>query len=131
MSSLGRVMRSRLLRSMQAARSDLQGPYRSTRIYSQARTEEQPAPSDDDLIKIHYLKHHPQYEYKNYEEFHVDNYRHWLHARVDYWNTESDPAQVSPWEMGSKAWNSFYIFLPFVLAYGLSAQYRAHLKNKN
>ena len=40
-------------------------------------------------LEVHYLKHHPLYEFRNFEEFHVDPYRHWLHGRVDYWNTES------------------------------------------
>ena len=130
MSTLSRVMRKRLLQSRLATR-DLQGPYRSTRIFSQARVDEQPMPTDDELIKIHYLKHHPLYEYRQFEEFHVDNYRHWLHARVDYWNTESDPASISPWNMGSKFWNSFYIVFPFVAFYLFSATYKTHLKNKN
>ena len=40
------------------------------------------------IIEVHYMKHHPLYEFRDFNEFHVDPYRHWLHARVDYWNTE-------------------------------------------
>ena len=90
-----------------------------------------PTPLLNLSLETHYLKHHPLYEFRDLEEFHVDNYRHWLHARADYWNTESNPAQMSPWEMGSKWNHMFFILFPFFSFYFFGNQYRAHLKNKN
>ncbi|CDW85944.1 UNKNOWN [Stylonychia lemnae] len=97
--------------------------YQSSRVVDQSRFEDHPAPTEDDMIKTHYLKHHPLYEFRDYQDFHVDPYRHWLHARADYWNTESDPAQISPWEMGSKAYHSFFLVLPFICFYYLGNSY--------
>ena len=77
-----------------------------------ANHEDEPAPQADDFIVIHYLKHHPLYEFKNHEEFHVDNYRHWLHNRVDYYNTETYPAEVNPWEKGSPFGHAFFLLMP-------------------
>jgi hypothetical protein len=77
------------------------------------------------------LKHHPLYEFRDLEEFHVDNYRHWLHQRVDYWNTETYPAQISPWEMGSKWGHFFFLIFPFFSMYYFGNQYKEHLKQKN
>ena len=57
-------------------------PFESPLVSTQNRYEDEPAPTNDDMIVTHYLKHHPLYEFRNLEEFHVDNYRHWLHARV-------------------------------------------------
>ena len=74
-------------------------------------------------LEVHYLKHHPLYEFRDLDEFHVDNYRHWLHGRSDYWNTESYPAQISPWEMGSKWSNSFFLIFPFFSLYWFGYQY--------
>ena len=82
-------------------------------------------------LEVHYLKHHPLYEFRDLEEFHVDNYRHWLHARSDYWNTETHPAQISPWEMGSKWSHSFILLFPLVSLYFFGYQYKLHLRNKN
>jgi hypothetical protein len=90
-----------------------------------------PAPTEDDMIKVHYLKHHPLYEFRDFDEFHVDNYRHWLHQRADYWNTETYPAQISPWEMGSKWSHAFFLIFPFLSFYWLGNQYKEHLKQKN
>eukprot|EP00347_Sterkiella_histriomuscorum_P023610 403334002 len=105
--------------------------YESTRVSDESRFDDQPAPQDDDMIRVHYLKHHPLYEFRNLEEFHVDSYRHWLHARADYWNTESYPAQISPWEMGSKWHNAFYLIFPFFAFYCIGNAYKSHLKQKN
>ena len=80
---------------------------------------------------MHYFKHHPLYEYRDFEEFHVDPYRHWLHARVEYWNTESHPAQISPWEMGSKFSHMFFVLFPILSFYYLGNAYKEHLKQKN
>ena len=82
-------------------------------------------------LEVHYLKHHPLYEFRNLEEFHVDNYRHWLHQRVDYWNTETYPAQISPWEMGSKWGHFFFLIFPLFSMYYFGNQYKDHLKQKN
>ena len=75
-----------------------QVPFESTRISTLDRFADEPEPTADDQIVTHYLKHHPLYEFRDLEEFHVDGYRHWLHARGDYYNTETYPAAISPWE---------------------------------
>ncbi len=103
----------------------------STRITEASRYKDMPAPTEDDMIKVHYLKHHPLYEFRDFDEFHVDNYRHWLHQRADYWNTETYPAQISPWEMGSKWSHAFFLIFPFLSFYWLGNQYKEHLKQKN
>ena len=72
--------------------------YDSSRVITHDRYEDEPEPTEDDQIKTHYLKHHPLYEFRNFEEHHVDPYRHWLHSRIDYYNTETYPAEISPWE---------------------------------
>ena len=58
--------------------------YESTRVSDQRRFEDEPEPTEDEQIKSHYLKHHPFYEFRNFDELHVDGYRHWLHGRADY-----------------------------------------------
>ena len=68
-------------------------------------------------IENHYLKHHPLYEFKNFEEFHVDGYRHWLHGRADYFQTETYPGQLSAWEMGKKSNHMMYLLFPFFAFY--------------
>ena len=50
-------------------------------------------PSHDEIIKIHYMKHHPMYEFQNYDELSIDPYRYWLHARLDYINYETSPIE--------------------------------------
>jgi len=65
------------------------------------------------MIVTHYLKHHPLYEFRDFNEHHVDGYRHWLHARAEAFNTETYPAEVSPWEMGGKGGHMFFLFFPF------------------
>ena len=87
-------------------------PYESTRVTTQNRYNDEPEPQQDDMIITHYLKHHPLYEFKDLEEFHVDNYRHWLHGRIDYYNTETYPAEISPWEQGSKFGHMCYLLFP-------------------
>lgn len=71
------------------------------------------------------------YEFRDFEEFHVDGYRHWLHARGDYYNTETYPAEVSPWEQGSKFGHTFFLLMPFMSLIFLGRQYKEHLKQKN
>ena len=77
------------------------------------------------------MKHHPFYEFRNYEEFHVDPYRHWLHGRADYFQTETYPGEVSVWEMGKKRNHLIYMAMPVFLTWWLSNSYRAHLRQKN
>ena len=60
-----------------------------------------------DFLENHYLKHHPMYEFRNFEELHVDGYLHWLHGRADYFNSETYQKE-SPWEMGSKFGHLIY-----------------------
>jgi len=73
---------------------------------------DEPEPKEEDQIIAHYLKHHPLYEFRNLEEYHVDPYRHWLHGRAEYYNTETYPAEVHPWEQGSKLGHMVFIFFP-------------------
>ena len=134
----------RLLRSKQrgavlaATRSGQQNPFgvkeipfESTRVADQRRFEDEPEPTEDDMIKTHYLKHHPLYEFRNFEEFHVDPYRHWLHARVEYLNTVTHPAKPHPWEEGSKFNHLLYVFSPLICMFVVTIGYNNHLKQKN
>ena len=50
-------------------------------------------PSMDEIIKTHYMKHHPFYEYKGYDELNIDPYRYWVHSRIEYYNTVTWPMQ--------------------------------------
>ena len=105
---------------MMAARS-AQNPiprnYESSRTGDQSRHEDEPEPTEDDQIKSHYLKHHPMYEFRFYDEHHVDGYRHWLHGRADYFQTETYPGEVSAWEMGKKSNHLIYLLFPFFAFY--------------
>ena len=56
---------------------------------------------------------------------------HWLHGRVDYLGTETYPAEISPWEQGSKLGHLFYIFLPLLSFVYVTKGYKEHLKQKN
>ena len=131
-----RLMRSRLqgraaLSATRFVEPKNQVPFESTRISDLSRFEDEPAPKNDEQIVTHYLKHHPLYEFRNLKEFHVDPYRHWLHARGDYYNTETYPAEVSPWEKGSKFGHLFFVTLPFTCLFFLGNSYKHHLKQKN
>ena len=106
-------------------------PFESPLVSTQNRYEDEPAPTNDDMIVTHYLKHHPLYEFRNLEEFHIDNYRHWLHARVDYYNTETHPAEVSAWERGSKFNHLLVILFPIFSFTVFGRGYKEHLKQKN
>ena len=68
------------------------------------------------------------YEFRDLHEFHVDGYRHWLHARSDYFNTETYPAKISPWEQGSKVGHMFFILMPVLSLYFIGNAYKEHLK---
>ena len=117
------VMRSRLQANKAATRlhnsvdPSKQVPYESTRISNLDRFKDEPEPTADDMIVTHYLKHHPMYEFRELEEIHVDGYRHWLHARGDYYNTETYPAAISPWEQGSKTGHLFFLLFPLFSFY--------------
>ena len=106
-------------------------PYESPLVSTQDRYEDEPAPTNDEMIVTHYLKHHPQFEFRNLEEFHTDNYRHWLHARIDYYNTETYPADISPWEKGLKHNHLIILLFPLFALLVCNSGYKAHLKQKN
>ena len=77
---------------------------------------DEPEPTQDDMIKTHYLKHHPLWEFRNFDELHVDPYRYWLHGRADYYQTETYPGEdnTSLWDQGLKINHillvSWYVF---------------------
>ena len=106
-------------------------PYESTRVADANRFEDEPEPSEDDQIKSHYLKHHPFYEFKNFDDLQVDGYKHWLHGRADYYQTETYPGEQSAWEQGSKIWHSLFMAMPIISMWIFGSAYRAHCKNKN
>ena len=115
-----RLLRSQMAGSqtrMAASRFGAPKGHEDASYSDESRHEDEPAPTEDDMIKIHYLKHHPLYEFKNHEEFHVDNYRHWLHSRIDYYNTETYPEKVNPWSLGNPWGHAFFLVMPF-LAFG-------------
>ena len=104
-----------------------QVPFESSRLMTADRFADEPEPAEEDQIVTHYLKHHPLYEFRDFNEFHVDGYRHWLHGRVDYLDEETYPAQISPWETGNKVGHMFYVLLPFLSFYFVGKNYRKHL----
>ena len=127
-----------LMTQRQAAMSTLPGddpanhvPFESSRVMTADRFRDEPEPAEEDQIVTHYLKHHPMYEFRDFQEFHVDGYRHWLHGRVDYLGTETYDAEISPWEQGSKLGHLFYIFLPVICFVFVGNGYKKHLKQKN
>ena len=98
-------------------------PYEDHRIADARRFEDEAEPTEDDQIKNHYLKHHPMYEFKNHEEHHVDGYRHWLHGRADYFNSETYPGEISPWEMGKKSNHMIYLLFPVFSLWFFTREY--------
>ena len=106
-------------------------PNEDPRVSTQNRYADEPEPQEHDMIITHYLKHHPLYEFRNFEEHHVDPYRHWLHGRVDYFNTETYPAEVAPWERGSKAWHIAMMLFPFLMMFWMPIAFDNHLRQKN
>ena len=67
------------------------------------------------------------YEFRNFEELHVDGYLHWLHGRADYFNSETYMKE-SPWEMGSKFGHFIFVVgLPVFYFYGLTRNYVSEL----
>ena len=108
-----------------------QVPFESTRISNLSRFRDEPEPKENEQIVGHYLKHHPLYEFRNLEEFHVDGYRHWLHARAEYYNTETYPAEVSPWEQGSKLGHLVFLLFPLFAYFVIGNAYKSHCKQKN
>ena len=103
-------------------------PYESPLVNTQNRHEDEAPPSNDDMIVTHYLKHHPLYEFRDLNEFHIDNYRHWLHARIDYYNSETYPADISAWERGSKFNHMIVLLFPIFSFAFFGRQYKEHLK---
>ena len=95
------------------------------------RYADEPEPKEEDQIVTHYLKHHPLYEFRDFQEFHVDGYRHWLHGRIDYLNTETYPAEISPWEQGSKLGHMVFIFFPLFAFICIGNMYKTHCYQKN
>ena len=63
------------------------------------------------------------YEFKNHEEHHVDGYRHWLHGRADYFNSETYPGEISPWEMGKKSNHMIYLLFPLFSLWFFTREY--------
>ena len=106
-------------------------PFESNRVMTKNRFDDEPEPKEEDQIVTHYLKHHPLYEFRDFEEFHVDGYRHWLHGRVDYIAEETYPGDISPWEMGSKVGHMFFVLLPVICFVFVGNGYKNHLKQKN
>ena len=103
-------------------------PYESPLISTLDRYQDEPEPQENEMIKAHYLKHHPMHEFRNFEEFHVDAYRHWLHARPEYYNSESSPADISVWEKGSKFNHMLILLFPFFSFWYFGHQYKNHLR---
>ena len=104
--------------------------YDSSRMMTKDRYADEPEPTEDDQIKTHYLKHHPLYEFRDFNEFHVDPYRHWLHSRVDYLGEETYPEEISAWEYGNKIGHMFFITLPFTCMWFIGSAYKEHLKKQ-
>jgi len=73
------------------------------------------------------------YEFRDFKEFHVDGYRHWLHGRVDYLGEETypHPGGISTWEQGNKVGHLFFVLLPFLSVFFVNRAFREHLKQKN
>ena len=92
-------------------------------------------PTKDEIIKVHYLKHHPMYEFRNMKELSIDPYRYWNHARIDAYNSPTytiEEAGVHPWEDSSKFWNIFMLLYPFLATAILTKEYKRHcLEAKN
>ena len=106
-------------------------PFESPRLVTQDRFEDEPEPGEQDQIVVHYLKHHPLYEFRDFKEFHVDGYRHWLHGRVDYLGDETYPGEISPWHQGNKVGHLFFVFLPVLCFWFIGNGYKTHLRQKN
>tara|TARA_B110000285_G_scaffold140421_1_gene157159 strand:+ start:217 stop:477 length:261 start_codon:yes stop_codon:yes gene_type:complete len=70
------------------------------------------------------------YEFKNHEEHHVDGYRHWLHGRADYFNSETYKGQIHPWEMGKKSNHMIYLLFPVFAFIWIPKEYRKQLRQK-
>ena len=68
------------------------------------------------------------YEFRNFSELEVDPYRHWLHGRADYFQSETYPGELSVWEMGSKFNHMIYLTFPIFAFVFFGGQYKKHLK---
>ena len=106
-------------------------PFESNRLTDKSRFDDEPEPAEEDQIVTHYLKHHPLYEFRDFQEHHVDGYRHWLHNRIDYLGEEMHEGEISPWSYGNPAGHMFFVLLPFLSLIFVNKSYKEHLKQKN
>ena len=82
------------------------------------------------FAESHYLKHHPFYEFKNFDDLQVDGYQNWLHGRADYFQSETYPGELSAWEMGSKFNHMIYLTFPIFAFYFFGNQYKKQCRLK-
>ena len=50
---------------------------------------------------------------------------------MDYYNTETYPAEISPWEKGTKWNHAFFLLFPVFSMWYFGNAYKEHLKQKN
>ena len=120
---------------------EIERNFESTRVQDARRFMDEPAPTEDEQIskyqliliclENHYLKHHPFYEFKNFDDLTVNPYKYWLHGRADYFQSETYPGELSAWEMGSKFNHMVYLLFPVFAFTFFGKQYRKHCKHKN
>ena len=72
-------------------------------------------PSDDEIIKIHYLKHYTHWEFKNYEDLHIDSYRYYLRYRFEHMGQDTDPIPNHVLEDMKPRHKYFWYIAPIVL----------------
>lgn len=111
-----------------AAMSTVRGTHRHTYAPNEPKPRDlDSAPSEDEIIKIHYLKHHPMYEFKNFSEFSIDPYRYWMHARFDYLGSETYPAEKA--NMGySHFWYWAIVTIPIWATLWFNWAYKHHCR---
>ena len=95
--------------------------------------DDEPEPTEDDMIskcirslnilETHYLKHHPFWEFKNFKELEVDPYRYWLHQRAEYYNTETYPGELDPYENGVKASHWMFMGIQVAIFFGIARNF--------
>ncbi|CAI2383836.1 unnamed protein product [Moneuplotes crassus] len=88
-------------------------------------------PHEDEIIKIHYLKHYPMYEFKNFSDPEIDSYRYWLRYRFENYGTETSPAETHPWESTPITASLTFLLMPlFVIVFGYTSLKKTNrLKN--
>eukprot|EP00826_Nyctotherus_ovalis_P061311 TRINITY_DN870_c0_g1_i2.p2 TRINITY_DN870_c0_g1~~TRINITY_DN870_c0_g1_i2.p2 ORF type:complete len:138 (-),score=21.19 TRINITY_DN870_c0_g1_i2:19-432(-) len=94
---------------------DWRSPFYSPRIWDKM---EDPSivpelPPDEKIIKIHAMKHYPQWDFRSYET-HTDIYAHWNEYTPVYYGTDTYPIEGDRWDKGSKIINSQIPFLIFL-----------------